>query len=330
MRASTLDGSCVSLRGRDLLSIDALTREELVSILATAEKIKRTPSAAAGFLAGRSVVCLFEKPSLRTRVSFQVGITRLGGHAMDFDHSKERLGVRESIRDAALNLERFFAAIVARVHDHGTLEELARHAGVPVINALSDRFHPCQALADVLTLRERLGEVRGRVLTYLGDGNNVCHSLVQAGCLLGMHVQVVTPRGCEPDAGVVSWSESAARAAGGSVRVSQDAGDVRGSDAVYTDSWVSMGQEARTPLEAFRPLQVNAGLMRRASEGRARGSAPVVFLHCLPATRGNEVTDEVIDSTASAVYDQAENRMHAQNALLLHLLAPVEPTTMGL
>lgn len=318
-----------SLRGADLLSIDALTGGDITRILRTARLLKRTPSAGASLLAGRSIVLIFEKPSLRTRMSFEVGIHRLGGHAVYFDQSKDRLGERESIRDTALNLERWVHAVVARVHSHAALEDLAANASIPIVNALSDRFHPCQALADLMTLQERFGDLRGRSLTYLGDGNNVCHSLVQGAARAGMRVRVVTPPGCEPAPDVIEDAEREADAIGGSLLVSNDPADARASDAIYTDAWVSMGQSARAEPGAFERLRVDAAMMRRASEGRASGAPPVLFMHCLPATRGNEVTDEVIDSPASVVYDQAENRMHAQNGLLVHLLAQVDPSTIA-
>jgi ornithine carbamoyltransferase len=263
---------------------------------------------------------LFEKPSLRTRVTFEVGPARMGGHAIYYDHSKERIGQRESVRDYAKNLERWVDCIVARVFSHAVLEELARETRVPVINALSDLHHPCQGLADYFTLSERVGGVRGLRgfrLAYIGDGNNVCHSLMQGAALTGANLTVVTPPGYQPSPAVhAECKELASRHdTGGTVRLTTDKGDVRGCRAVYTDAWVSMGQEggaART--RAFEPYRVDGALMAAAAPG-------AWFMHCLPAHRGEEVTDAVIDSAASLVYDQAENRMHAQNALLLHMLA---------
>jgi ornithine carbamoyltransferase len=305
------------LREKDLLCISDLSGDEIRSLLDLAAMGKRDPALGRGALAGRSVILIFEKASLRTRVSFEVGASRLGAHVMYFDHSRERIGQRESTRDYALNLERWVSCIVARVYDQRVLEELARFARVPVINALSDDHHPCQALADMLTLRERLGDLRGRRLAYIGDANNVCRSLLEAGGKLGMTLTLACPERHSLTPEALQSCRAAAGEGGGSLRVVHDPLQIGEQDAVYTDTWISMhhadGPERR---RAFAGFQVNAGLMARTGVG---GRWPW-FLHCLPAHRGEEVTGEVIDSAQSLVYDQAENRMHAQNAVLLALM----------
>jgi len=256
------------------------------------------------------------KPSLRTRVTFDAGMFELGGHALYLAPSDIRLGARETVADVARNLERMVSAIMARTFRHETVEELAAFASVPVINGLSDRFHPCQALADYQTMREEFGSLRGRTLTYVGDGNNVAHSLLHGGSKLGVHVRIATPPGYEPAAAEVERARGAAVETGGSVQVTHDPrAAVAGADAVYTDVWASMGQEAEAEARAkvFRPYQVDAGLFGHAARH-------AIFLHCLPAHRGEEVAAEVIDSPASRVFPQAENRLHAQKALLVALL----------
>jgi ornithine carbamoyltransferase len=310
------------LRAEDLLCIGDLSGDEIRSLLDLAALGKRDAALGRGALAGRSVILLFEKASLRTRVSFEVGATRLGAHAMYFDHSKERIGQRENVRDYALNLERWVSCIVARVFDQRVLEDLSHHARVPVINALSDDHHPCQALADMLTLQERLGDLRGRRLAYIGDANNVCRSLLEAGGKLGMILTLVCPEGHPLTPEALESCRAAAREGGGSVRIEHDPSRIGEQDAVYTDTWISMHHtNAPERLRAFAGFQVNADLMARAGVGSTRPW----FMHCLPAHRGEEVTDEVIDSDRSLVYDQAENRMHAQNAVLLALLGHAAP-----
>ena len=310
-----IDSTSSSLFGRDLITLPELTTGQLQELLETALRIKADPAAYCTTLANRTIVLLFEKPSLRTRMTFEIGMRKLGGAAIYFDHGSTRIGERETIHDYARNLERWTDAIVARTFSHATIEQLAEHASIPVINALSDFSHPCQALADFLTLREQFGELRGRTLVYIGDGNNVCHSLLFAAGMLGVHLRVVTPPGHAPLPEVVTAARTAAELSGATIHVTESLDAVEGADAVYTDTWVSMGQEAEGGLKksAFEPYQVNAALM-------ARAGADARFMHCLPAHRGEEVTDEVIDSPNSIVFDQAENRMHAQNALLHHLL----------
>ncbi|MGD9693572.1 MAG: ornithine carbamoyltransferase [Phycisphaerales bacterium] len=303
-----------SLHAADVLTGAELSRADLEMALGTAGRFKGSPGPFASALAGKTMVMLFEKASLRTRVTFEVGAYRLGAQAIYLDHQQTKIGQRESIRDYGKNLERWAHCIVARTDSHGTVEALAREAGIPVINALSDTSHPCQALADMLTLKERFGKLEGLRLAYVGDGNNVCASLMLLGARLGVKVTVVTPAGAEPREEAVRMARAGAEGKG-SVELTNDVGAVAGAHAVYTDTWTSMGSSTSAERDAaFGPYQVNAELMRKAGP-------EAVFMHCLPAHRGVEVTDEVIDSPASLVYEQAENRLHAQAGLMLHLMA---------
>jgi ornithine carbamoyltransferase len=304
-------------RACDLVTGSEPAPAEVRELFELTSSVKARPERFRGALAGRFIALIFEKPSLRTRVTFEIGIQSLGGGAVFLDHQGARLGLRESIRDVAKNLERWVHGMVARTFSHSAIEELAQHAAVPVINALSDRFHPCQALADFFTLEERFGPARDLTLAYVGDGNNVCHSLLLAGAALGARLRVATPAGYEPAAEVVAEARGIVRDTGGSIelfRSPQQAAS--GAQAVYTDVWASMGQEAEAAEreKIFAPYQVNEALMRCAAKD-------AVFLHCLPAHRGLEVTDAVMDSPQSAVYDQSENRLHVQKAILLTLLA---------
>jgi ornithine carbamoyltransferase len=258
---------------------------------------------------------LFEKASLRTRMSFEVGCFRMGAQAIYLDHRDTPLGTRETLADYGHNLERWCHAIVARVNSHATITGLAAATRVPVVNALCDMHHPCQALADLQTLLERGFDLNHSRLAWVGDGNNVCHSLVEAASILGFGITVVTPKGFEPDAGIVSQCVARSMRTGARIEVTDDVRAISGAFAVYTDTWISMGQQDSAEKKArFEPYQVDRELMSIAGP-------KALFMHCLPAHRGEEVTDEVIDSTSSVVFDQAENRMHAQNALLCHLLA---------
>ncbi len=304
MKASAADFS------RDL----DLTDDELSALLDMARDLKRDPRAFAHSLSGRSIALLFEKPSLRTRMTFELAIRQLGGASVSSDGP---IGVREPLKDVARNLERWVDAIVVRTFLQSTIDELARWSSVPVINALSDLYHPCQALADILTLQERFGRLRGLKLAFIGDGNNVAHSLMLTSARLGMHFAIATPKGYSPDAGIVAQAEGLAAVAGGSVSVTHDARDaVAGAHAIYTDVWASMGQEteAERRRQEFSPYRITAQLFEGAR-------ADAVFMHCLPAKRGEEVTDEAIESPRSIVFDQAENRLHAQKALLLMMLS---------
>lgn len=278
--------------------------------------VKANPDRYRKSLDGRFLAMIFEKPSLRTRVTFDVAIQSLGGSAILLDQANGRLGERESIPDVARSLSRWVQGIVARVFSQQGLEILAEYATVPVINALSDVYHPCQALADFFTLEEKLGSGGGAKLAYLGDGNNVCHSLMIAGARAGAHLRIATPEGYEPKPGIVEAARRDAAPTGGSIELFRSASEaVSGAQAIYTDVWASMGQESEAKARAstFAPYRVHLGLMSQAAPG-------ALFLHCLPAHRGSEVTDEVIDSPQSVVFDQAENRLHVQKAILLMLL----------
>lgn len=258
---------------------------------------------------------LFEKPSLRTRVSFDIGINKLGGHCLYLDQQNGALGQRESIADFATNLSCWADAIVARVYSNKTINELAQHASVPVINALCDLYHPCQGLADLLTLTEQLGTLKNTKLTYIGDGNNVTHSLMYGAAIMGMKMTVVCPAGHFPDGQVVQEAQALAAQNGGSLLLTSEVSDIGEQDAIYTDTWISMGDNTSfTDIQQkFAPYQVNQTLMQQVGTP--------YFMHCLPAHRGVEVTDEVMDGEQSLILQQAENRMHAQNAVLVTLLA---------
>ena len=300
---------------RNYLSVDDLTPEELDSILELTGKVKTEPGAYADRLRGRSVALIFEKPSTRTRVSFEVGVAELGGHPLVISSSELQLGRGETIEDTGRVLSRYVDAIVLRTFEQERLELLASTASVPVVNSLSDFEHPCQALADLFTVRERLGGGAGRTLTYLGDGNNVAHSLLLAGAKAGMHVRVATPPGFGPIPQVVNRAAEIAEQTGGSVEVLHDPMEAaRNADVLYTDVWASMGQEDEVDERelVFRGYQVDEKLVSLASPA-------VVVMHCLPAHRGMEIAAEVIDGPRSAVWDQAENRLHTQKALLLFL-----------
>ena len=299
----------------DYLSVDDLSPKELGELLDLAADVKARPEAFAGRLAGRIIALIFEKPSTRTRVSFEVAVAQLGAHPVVLSSTELQLGRGETIEDTGRVLSRYLDAIVLRTFEQERLEVLAGAADVPVINSLSDFEHPCQALADLLTMRERLGSLEGRTLTYLGDGNNVAHSLLLGGAKAGMRVRVATPPGFEPIPQVVQRATEIATGAGGAVEVTNDAVEaVRQADVLYTDVWASMGQEAEADerLLVFTPYRVTRSLVDSAADD-------VVVLHCLPAHRGQEIDADVIDGPRSAVWDQAENRLHTQKALLLRL-----------
>ncbi len=308
--------AAATLAGRDLCSITDLSMEEARSILALAHDVKANRLAYRHALDARQMVMFFEKSSLRTRLTFEAGINTLGGSAMFVDQTQSPLGERESLADIARNVERWVDIIVLRTYAHETITEMAEYARVPVINALSDLEHPCQALADWMTLEERFGTAAGLKFTYVGDGNNVCHSLMLTGAQLGAHVTIATPKNYGPKADIVAQARGIANRSGGSVEVIQDPiVATHNADAIYTDVCTSMGFEheatKRAPL--FKPYQVNEALMSNAA-------SHAVFMHCLPAHRNAEVTDAVLDGPQSIVFDQAENRMHAQKALMLMLL----------
>lgn len=305
--------SISKLSAKGLTSDLDLSRDELQALLDLAEKVKRTPLRYTTALPGRYISLLFEKPSLRTRLTFELAIKQLGG---DCVVSVGTIGDREPLKDIARNLDRWTSAIVARTFTQTTIEELAHWSSVPVINALSDMYHPCQALADMQTLRERFGNLKGLKLAFVGDGNNVAHSLMLCSARLGVHMSVATPAGYEPNRQIVEKAAELGTATGATISISNCAEQaVQGADAIYTDVWASMGQEseAKERQRIFEPCQVNESLM-------AAAKPETIFMHCLPAKRGQEVTDAVVESPNSVVFDQAENRLHAQKALLLMLL----------
>jgi ornithine carbamoyltransferase len=313
MAAVSMQSQILKANASDILTDLDLSNDELSYLLDLALEVKRTPREFAQSLAGKSIALLFEKPSLRTRLTFELAIKQLGGDSV---FCEGPIGTREPLKDIARNLDRWVNGIVARVFSHATVEELARWSSVPVLNALCDGYHPCQALADVLTIRERFGELRGLKLAFIGDGNNVAHSLMLTAVRLGMNFALACPEGFGPNPEVLAQAEGLSATSGASLEVTHNAARVLdGAHAVYTDVWASMGQEQESARRtaAFRPYQVNAELF-----GLARPDA--VFMHCLPARRGEEVTDAVMESPRSVVFDQAENRLHAQKALLLMML----------
>lgn len=299
---------------RHLLTTKEFNKEELLALIALGRAMKADPAAFRTSLAGKSVVTLFEKPSLRTRVTFDIGIHRLGGHAVYLDQQNGAMGNRETVKDFAGNLSRWCEGIVARVFDHKTLLELREHATVPVINSLCNLYHPCQALADFMTIAENYDDLAKVKLAYLGDGNNVAHSLLLTGAILGTDVTVVAPKGSGPDAQIFNEAAELAKLSGARLAVTDQVADIVGFDVAYTDTWVSMGDN--TPLEAvkdrFMPYQINQGLLDKTGIRHV--------LHCQPAHREMEITSDVMDGPASLILDEAENRMHAQNAVLHTLI----------
>ena len=302
-----------------------LSPEELNRIFELSADVKANPKKYSQSLAGKTLGMIFQKSSTRTRVSFEVGMFQLGGHALFLSGNDIQIGRGETIADTARVLSRMVDILMARVYGHSIVEELAQYGSIPVINGLSDFSHPCQAVADYFTLLEKWGDLKGRTIAYVGDGNNVCHSLLYGAALLGMHITVGAPDGYKPDSGVVDFSHDVAAKTGGSVKIFTDPREaVKNADAVYTDVWASMGQEKEyhERKAVFGPYQVNRQLFSLAKKD-------ALFLHCLPAHRGDEVTDEIVDSPNSVVWDEAENRLHCQKALLL-LLATDDHGASGL
>lgn len=297
----------------NVLSILDLTAGEIDMILQTAIQVKeeRRQGVAHRHLAGKTLGMIFEKSSTRTRISFDVGMYELGGYALYLNPRDMQLDRGEAIADTARVLSRYLSAVMIRAHNHSSIEAFSRASTIPVINGLSDTEHPCQILADLMTLKERFGSLSGRRIAWIGDGNNVCNSLILSTIPTGMHVSLAVPPGYEPDAACVARAQES-----GSVSFHDTPeAAAAGADALYTDTWISMGQEDEedTRLAAFEPYRIDLDLLKHASPG-------AIVLHCLPAHRGCEITDEVIDGPKSAVWDQAENRLHAQKALLLSLL----------
>ena len=305
--------SLPKIGGADFTRDLDLTQDELVALLELTQQVKASPARFAQSLKGQYLSLLFEKPSLRTRFTFELAIKQLGG---DCVLATGPIGEREPLKDVARNLDRWTNGIVARTFSQQTIDDLAHWSQVPVINALSDRFHPCQALADIFTLQERFGDLRALKLAFVGDGNNVAHSLMLSALRMGMSFAIAAPKGYAPDAEIVAQAEALAAISGAQLLITKDPAEaVSGAQAVYTDVWISMGQEHEHKKRRldFAGFQVNDRLM-------AQASGEAVFLHCLPAKRGQEVTDEVLESAQSVVFDQAENRLHVQKVLLLMLI----------
>jgi ornithine carbamoyltransferase len=316
---TTASTDAIDLRGRSLLGAADLTAAEVERVFATASRLKdefrATRRHVDPVLRGRTLAMLFQKPSLRTRVTFEAGMTQLGGAAIHLPEDTV-MGAREAVRDVARNLERFVDAIVARTGPHEVVLELAAQASIPVINGLTLREHPCQALTDVFTIRERFGRLDGVVVTFVGDGNNVYHSLALVGAVFGMEIRLANPADYGPDPRIVVAAEARAAETGGRLIFGTEPHDlVRGADVVYTDAWTSMGQEAETEArrDAFAAYRVDDALM-------ASAGPDAVAMHCLPAHRGEEITSSVMDGRQSLIFEQSENRLHVQKGLLVELI----------
>lgn len=303
------------MKKRDFLSIADHTSDDITRILKLAVRLKKNPRLNADLLKGKSMALIFQKPSNRTRVSFETGIFQLGGNTVYLSSDDISLGKREPTADIARTLSRYVGGIVARVFSHKDLLELSQYATVPVINALSDQLHPCQALADILTVQEKFGRLKGLKLAYIGDGNNMTNSLMLVCAKMGVHMTVATPRGYEPDAAYVRQAQACAKATGAKIVLVHDPVQAAaGANVLYTDTWVSMGQEKETSvrLKDFKGYQINASLAARADK-------KYIFMHCLPAHRGQEVSAEIIDGDHSVIFDEAENRLHVQKAVMVFL-----------
>ena len=298
----------------NLLTGMEMTQQQALDLIALGKDLKANPSKYAQALAGKSVVTLFEKQSLRTRVTFDIGVNKLGGHAVYLDQTNGAMGSREDVKDFAANISRWADCIVARVFDHKTLVEMQEYATVPVINSLCDLYHPCQGMADFLTISQNYDDLTKVKLAYIGDGNNVTHSLFIAGAILGATVTAVCPLGHSPDAQILKKAEEIAAKTGATITVTNSMEDIKGYDVVYGDTWLSMGDD--TPLEKikakFMPYQINQALLDDTGIKH--------ILHCQPAHRGLDITSDVMDGPASLIFDQAENRMHIQNAIMLTLI----------
>ena len=297
-----------------LLTGFEMTQQQALELIALGKDLKANPVKYGQALSGKSVVTLFEKQSLRTRVSFDIGINKLGGHAVYLDQSNGAMGSREDVKDFAANISRWADCIVARVYDHKTLIEIQKYASVPVINSLCDLYHPCQSMADFLTISQNYDDLSKVKLAYIGDGNNVTHSLFITGAILGATITAVCPVGHSPDAQIIKQAQQIAETTGATISITNTVDDIKGYDVVYGDTWLSMGDD--TPLEKikakFMPYQINQALLD------ATGIKHI--LHCQPAHRGLDITSEVMDGPASLIFDQAENRMHIQNAIMLTLI----------
>ncbi len=301
---------------KDLLSIKDLTLEEINSIFKVSALLKKNKNKFNKALSGKTLVLIFQKPSNRTRVSFEVGMYQLGGNSLYLSPAEINIGVRESIKDVAKTISRYVNGIVLRTFEHKNCLDMAAAATVPVINGLSDFSHPCQGLADLFTIKEKLKDLKNATLAYVGDGNNVCNSLLFAAAKTGANITVASPKGYSPDEQVIKYAREIAKDTGSKIKITEDPlSAVKGAQVVYTDVWASMGQEEEIAKRKiiFKDFQINAKLLANSAPG-------VLVMHCLPAHRGEEITDEVMDSKNSIVFDQAENRMHVQKAILIKLL----------
>ncbi|MDD5465484.1 MAG: ornithine carbamoyltransferase [Candidatus Omnitrophica bacterium] len=301
---------------KDLLSIRDLTLGEIDSIFKLSALLKKNKKKFSKVLSGKTLALIFQKPSNRTRVSFEVGMYQLGGNSLYLSPAEINIGVRESVRDVAKTISRYVDGIVLRTFEHKNCLDMATAATVPVINGLSDFSHPCQGLADLFTIKEKLKDLKNVTLVYVGDGNNVCNSLLFAAAKTGMNITVASPKGYFPDEQVVKYAQEIAKETGSKIKITEDpVSAVKGANVIYADVWASMGQEEEIAKRKiiFKDFQINAKLLANAAPG-------VLVMHCLPAHRGEEITDEVMDSKNSIVFDQAENRMHVQKAILIKLL----------
>ena len=314
MSAGLARGCSMTTERKNFLTVTDFNAEEILKIFESTKDLKKDPFRDA--FKNKAVGLIFQKPSLRTRVSFQVGVWQLGGQCMSLSPAEVNIGVRESVKDAAKTLSRYLDLVMARVFKHKDVEELATHATIPVVNGLSDLYHPCQALADIFTVHEKKGGLKGLTLAFVGDGNNVCHSLLHAASMLGMNIRVASPKGFAPRREVTASAQVLASATGSQILVTTDPkAAAQGADVLYTDVWVSMGQEREAGRRAriFKKYQVNQGLVALAKKD-------CLVMHCLPAHRGMEITNEVIDGPHAVVFDQAENRLHVQKAIMMKLL----------
>ncbi len=301
---------------KDLISIKDLTPVEIEDIFNLTDELKKDKAVFNKALAGKTMALIFQKPSNRTRVSFEVGMYQLGGNSIYLGPDEINLGVREAVKDVAATLSRYVDGIVLRTFEHKNVLEMSQYASISVINGLSDFSHPCQALADLYTIKEKLGNFKGVTLTYVGDGNNVCNSLLYASAKVGLNMNVGAPKGYEPDKSVLKEAQALAKTKNGSINMFNNPTEAgKGADVIYTDVWASMGQEKEAAIrkKIFKGYQINKDLIKLANKD-------ALIMHCLPAHRGDEITDEVIDSKNSVVFDQAENRMHVQKAILIKLL----------
>ncbi|KAF0823061.1 ornithine carbamoyltransferase [Cytobacillus firmus] len=315
---STQADKSLNIKGKDFLTLADFSADEIKGLLEKAKQLKEAhlQGAETSILKGKILGMIFEKSSTRTRVSFEAGMLQLGGHALYLNSQDLQLGRGESIADTAKVLSQYVDAIMIRTFSHEKIQELAYHADIPVINGLTDLYHPCQALADLLTIEEKNGELKGQNLAYIGDGNNVAHSLMIASAKMGVNITIACPAGYEPDQSIFQQSQEFAELSGSKVIVTHNPEEAAANaDAIYTDVWTSMGQEAENDkrLKDFADYQVNEYLVQNAKKD-------YVFLHCLPAHRGEEVTAEVIDGNNSAVFQQAGNRLHVQKAILSEIL----------